>query len=201
MAIKRKKNPVPTVPQDEETSDCPLLTPSPPPNEPPKDTGGGGGSVVIIDEPPTPMMDRPSLGNINCEDGLAFLNIVNSSCKPMHDGKCRKIFSCFPFLLFSGQGRCAFLQLRCMLEYRVFHWFLDSIGISSDYAVTCVRASRCGRAARARDKCLQNKVRIEVLASAVNSVVSSSSSVAYIYYIMRKLKTVCGIDSSVYFHW
>ncbi|XP_058809476.1 neutral and basic amino acid transport protein rBAT-like [Phymastichus coffea] len=63
--------------QDEVSSDCPLLTPSPPPH-------------LAADDAPTFGVDSPAqldrtLSNINSEDGLAFLNIVNSSCKAMHD--------------------------------------------------------------------------------------------------------------------
>ncbi|XP_001604982.1 neutral and basic amino acid transport protein rBAT [Nasonia vitripennis] len=76
--------------QDEETSDCPLLTPSPPP-EPSSNNplDGGGGGVIATGfkphgEPPT-TLDQTLCNNINSEDGLAFLNIVNSSCKQLND--------------------------------------------------------------------------------------------------------------------
>ncbi|KAG5333469.1 MAL2 Maltase, partial [Acromyrmex heyeri] len=69
--------------QDEEASDCPLLTPSPPPTQ----TNETLQSTPIFNalegtplEIPTPMLE-----NINTEDGLNFMNIVNSSSKPLND--------------------------------------------------------------------------------------------------------------------
>ncbi|XP_043470087.1 maltase A2-like isoform X2 [Leptopilina heterotoma] len=71
-------------PQDEETSDCPLLTPSP--------------TIRVVRkipemipvfnhiESPLEIPASPSSENINSEDGLnVFMNIVNSSSKPLHD--------------------------------------------------------------------------------------------------------------------
>ncbi|XP_051175305.1 neutral and basic amino acid transport protein rBAT-like isoform X2 [Leptopilina boulardi] len=70
--------------QDEETSDCPLLTPSPPicvvrkiPEMIP---------VFKHIESPLEIPASPTSENINSEDGLnVFMNIVNSSSKPLHD--------------------------------------------------------------------------------------------------------------------
>lgn len=69
--------------QDEETSDCPLLTPSPP--------------TRLINNPLNmfhplennlEMTTNPTMENINTDDGLnAFMNILNSSSKPLQDGK------------------------------------------------------------------------------------------------------------------
>lgn len=70
--------------KDEETSDCPLLTPSPPPDGVPNSLDGGHMYDPHSDSP-TPL--DQTLGNIISGDGLAFLNLVNSSCKPLHDGK------------------------------------------------------------------------------------------------------------------
>ncbi|XP_066591158.1 maltase A2-like isoform X2 [Prorops nasuta] len=71
--------------QDEEASDCPLLTPSPTKTNThnPMDTTPAfhplEGDLEM--EPPSPTLD-----NINAEDGLnAFMNIVNSSSKPLND--------------------------------------------------------------------------------------------------------------------
>ncbi|XP_072760588.1 uncharacterized protein [Anoplolepis gracilipes] len=70
--------------QDEEASDCPLLTPSPPPIQTDKTpqltpifNALEGASLETI---PT-----PTLENINTEDGLNYMNIVNSSSKPLND--------------------------------------------------------------------------------------------------------------------
>ncbi|XP_023248133.1 neutral and basic amino acid transport protein rBAT-like [Copidosoma floridanum] len=66
--------------QDEETSDCPLLTPSPPVKLVQSTLDDRSAFMARADTP----LDEP-LNNINSEDGLAFLNIVNSSCKGMDD--------------------------------------------------------------------------------------------------------------------
>lgn len=71
--------------QDEEASDCPLLTPSPPPTQTnnPLERGPIYNPVqgAAMETIPT-----PTLENINAEDGLnAFMNIVNSSSKPLND--------------------------------------------------------------------------------------------------------------------
>ncbi|KAG5323342.1 MAL2 Maltase, partial [Pseudoatta argentina] len=69
--------------QDEEASDCPLLTPSPPPtqtNETLQSTPIFNALEGTLLEIPTPMLE-----NINTEDGLNFMNIVNSSSKPLND--------------------------------------------------------------------------------------------------------------------
>ncbi|TGZ54019.1 maltase A2 isoform X1 [Temnothorax longispinosus] len=70
--------------QDEEASDCPLLTPSPPPTQ----TDGTLQSTPIfnaLEGAPLEMIPTPTLENINTEDGLNFMNIVNSSSKPLND--------------------------------------------------------------------------------------------------------------------
>ncbi|XP_018396316.1 PREDICTED: maltase A2-like [Cyphomyrmex costatus] len=69
--------------QDEEASDCPLLTPSPPPTQ----TDETLQSTPIFNAlEGTPLeMIPPTLENINTEDGLNFMNIVNSSSKPLND--------------------------------------------------------------------------------------------------------------------
>ncbi|XP_032671388.1 maltase A2-like isoform X3 [Odontomachus brunneus] len=71
--------------QDEEASDCPLLTPSPPPTQ----TDKALQTTPIfnaLEGTPLEMIPTPTLENINTEDGFnAFMNIVNSSSKPMHD--------------------------------------------------------------------------------------------------------------------
>ncbi|XP_012538816.1 maltase A2 [Monomorium pharaonis] len=70
--------------QDEEASDCPLLTPSPPPTQ----TDEALQSTPIfntLEGAPLEMIPTPTLENINTEDGLNFMNIVNSSSKPLHD--------------------------------------------------------------------------------------------------------------------
>ncbi|EFN85516.1 maltase A2 isoform X1 [Harpegnathos saltator] len=71
--------------QDEEASDCPLLTPSPPPIQTDKSLQ----STPIfnaLEGTPLEMIPTPTLENINTEDGLnAFMNIVNSSSKPLND--------------------------------------------------------------------------------------------------------------------
>ncbi|XP_015182872.1 PREDICTED: maltase A2-like isoform X2 [Polistes dominula] len=73
--------------QDEEASDCPLLTPSPPP--PAVQINNSLESAPIyrpLEGVPLEMITTPTLENINEEDGLnAFMNLVNSSCKPLHD--------------------------------------------------------------------------------------------------------------------
>ncbi|XP_011500070.1 PREDICTED: neutral and basic amino acid transport protein rBAT-like [Ceratosolen solmsi marchali] len=68
--------------QDEETSDCPLLTPSPPPDQ--AQNSLDNPTTFIRRNDSSTLLDQ-TLNNINSEDGLTFLNIVNSSCKPMHD--------------------------------------------------------------------------------------------------------------------
>ncbi|XP_070519930.1 alpha-amylase 3 isoform X2 [Cardiocondyla obscurior] len=70
--------------QDEEASDCPLLTPSPPPTQ----TDEALQSTPIfnaLEGAPLEMIPAPMLENINTEDGLNFMNIVNSSSKPLND--------------------------------------------------------------------------------------------------------------------
>ncbi|XP_020287809.1 maltase A2-like isoform X2 [Pseudomyrmex gracilis] len=66
--------------QDEEASDCPLLTPSPPPTQSAKTPP----IFNTLEEAPSEI-PTPTLENINTEDGLSFMNIVNSSSKPLHD--------------------------------------------------------------------------------------------------------------------
>ncbi|XP_014488636.1 PREDICTED: probable maltase [Dinoponera quadriceps] len=71
--------------QDEEASDCPLLTPSPPPTQTDK-TLQSTPIFNAMEGTPLEMIPTPTLENINTEDGLnAFMNIVNSSSKPLHD--------------------------------------------------------------------------------------------------------------------
>ncbi|XP_011696219.1 PREDICTED: neutral and basic amino acid transport protein rBAT-like isoform X1 [Wasmannia auropunctata] len=70
--------------QDEEASDCPLLTPSPPPTQ----TDEALQSPPIfnaLEGAPLEIIPTPTLENINTEDGLNFMNIVNSSSKPLND--------------------------------------------------------------------------------------------------------------------
>ncbi|EZA47171.1 hypothetical protein DMN91_000310 [Ooceraea biroi] len=72
--------------QDEEASDCPLLTPSPPLIQTEKSLQ----SVPLFNalegvRDPLEMIDTPTLENINTEDGLNYMNIVNSSSKPLND--------------------------------------------------------------------------------------------------------------------
>ncbi|XP_023289386.1 neutral and basic amino acid transport protein rBAT isoform X2 [Orussus abietinus] len=70
--------------QDEEASDCPLLTPTPPPGDPrnPLET------IPMFnprEDTPLEMTPTPTLENINPVDGLNFMNIMNSSSKPLND--------------------------------------------------------------------------------------------------------------------
>ncbi|XP_054004736.1 maltase A2-like isoform X1 [Hylaeus anthracinus] len=68
--------------QDEEASDCPLLTPSPPLRT---DDGLESGAIYVSLEG-NPVESIPPLENINREDGLSeFMNIVNSSSKALND--------------------------------------------------------------------------------------------------------------------
>ncbi|KAJ8669834.1 hypothetical protein QAD02_001093 [Eretmocerus hayati] len=83
--ISTSSNPQTSAPRDQqdgETSDCPLLTPSPPPD----DNVNPLSRVPGFDnhDDMSSQMDQ-NIDNINSEDGLAFLNIVNRSLKPMHD--------------------------------------------------------------------------------------------------------------------
>ncbi|XP_043252757.1 maltase A2-like isoform X1 [Colletes gigas] len=69
--------------QDEEASDCPLLTPSPPLIRS-DDTLESGAIYVSLEG--NPVESIPPLENINKEDGLSeFMNIVNSSSKALND--------------------------------------------------------------------------------------------------------------------
>ncbi|XP_018345142.1 PREDICTED: maltase A2-like isoform X2 [Trachymyrmex septentrionalis] len=70
--------------QDEEASDCPLLTPSPPPTQT-NETLQSTPIFNALEGTPLEMIPTPTLGNINTEDGLNFMNIVNSSSKPLND--------------------------------------------------------------------------------------------------------------------
>ncbi|XP_071558729.1 alpha-amylase 3 isoform X1 [Temnothorax nylanderi] len=69
--------------QDEEASDCPLLTPSPPPTQ----TDGTLQTPIFnaLEGAPLEMIPTRTLENINTEDGFNFMNIVNSSSKPLND--------------------------------------------------------------------------------------------------------------------
>ncbi|XP_017761742.1 PREDICTED: neutral and basic amino acid transport protein rBAT-like isoform X2 [Eufriesea mexicana] len=71
--------------QDEEASDCPLLTPSPPATQ----TNNGLESSAIfvsLEGNPVESISPPTLENINKEDGLnEFMNIVNSSSRTLND--------------------------------------------------------------------------------------------------------------------
>ncbi|XP_014612260.1 PREDICTED: maltase A2-like isoform X1 [Polistes canadensis] len=72
--------------QDEEASDCPLLTPSPPPAVQINNSLESAPIYRPLEGVPLEMITTPTLENINEEDGLnAFMNLVNSSCKPLHD--------------------------------------------------------------------------------------------------------------------
>lgn len=98
--------------QDEEASDCPLLTPSPPPTQ----TDEALQSTPIFNAlqgTPLEMIPTPTLENINTEDGLNFMNIVNSSSKPLHDGMY------FPPILMLHQtielpSTCVFNNIICL---------------------------------------------------------------------------------------
>ncbi|XP_076181656.1 alpha-amylase 3 isoform X2 [Ptiloglossa arizonensis] len=69
--------------QDEEASDCPLLTPSPPLIR--TDDALESGTIYVSLEG-NPVESIPPLENINKEDGLnEFMNIVNSSSKALND--------------------------------------------------------------------------------------------------------------------
>ncbi|XP_015608416.1 neutral and basic amino acid transport protein rBAT isoform X2 [Cephus cinctus] len=71
--------------QDEEASDCPLLTPSPPPEQmhKPLETAA---IFNPLEDTPLEMTPTEALENINSEDGLnAYMNIVNSCSKPLND--------------------------------------------------------------------------------------------------------------------
>ncbi|XP_070168495.1 alpha-amylase 3 isoform X2 [Polyergus mexicanus] len=70
--------------QDEEASDCPLLTPSPPPTQMDK-TPQLTPIFNALESASLEMISVPTLENINTEDGLNFMNIVNSSSKPLND--------------------------------------------------------------------------------------------------------------------
>ncbi|KAL6438761.1 hypothetical protein ACFW04_004632 [Cataglyphis niger] len=70
--------------QDEEASDCPLLTPSPPPIQTEK-TPQLTPIFNALENASLEMISAPTLENINTEDGLNFMNIVNSSSKPLND--------------------------------------------------------------------------------------------------------------------
>ncbi|KAG5316769.1 MAL2 Maltase, partial [Acromyrmex insinuator] len=70
--------------QDEEASDCPLLTPSPPPTQT-NETLQSTPIFNALEGTPLEMIPTPMLENINTEDGLNFMNIVNSSSKPLND--------------------------------------------------------------------------------------------------------------------
>ncbi|XP_076230879.1 alpha-amylase 3 isoform X2 [Calliopsis andreniformis] len=70
--------------QDEEASDCPLLTPSPPINR--TDNALESGAIFVsLEGNPVETIPPPILENINKEDGLEFMNIVNSSSKVLND--------------------------------------------------------------------------------------------------------------------
>ncbi|XP_029169025.1 maltase A2-like isoform X2 [Nylanderia fulva] len=69
--------------QDEEASDCPLLTPSPPPIQ--TDKTPQLTPIFNTLEDASLEISTPRLENINTEDGLNFMNIVNSSSKPLND--------------------------------------------------------------------------------------------------------------------
>ncbi|XP_076749297.1 maltase A1 isoform X2 [Xylocopa sonorina] len=71
--------------QDEEASDCPLLTPSPPTMQ--SDNALESGAIFVsLEGNPVESIPPPTLENINKEDGLnEFMSIVNSSSKALHD--------------------------------------------------------------------------------------------------------------------
>ncbi|XP_011871329.1 PREDICTED: maltase A2-like isoform X2 [Vollenhovia emeryi] len=70
--------------QDEEASDCPLLTPSPPPIQT-DETLQSTPVFNALEGAPLEMISTSTLENINTEDGFNFMNIVNSSSKPLND--------------------------------------------------------------------------------------------------------------------
>ncbi|KAK1128364.1 hypothetical protein K0M31_002828 [Melipona bicolor] len=71
--------------QDEEASDCPLLTPSPPATQP-NNALEDDKIFVSAEGNPVESIPPPTLENINKEDGLnEFMNIVNSSSRTLND--------------------------------------------------------------------------------------------------------------------
>ncbi|CAD1471552.1 unnamed protein product [Heterotrigona itama] len=71
--------------QDEEASDCPLLTPSPPATQP-NNALEDDKIFVSAEGNPVESIQPPTLENINKEDGLnEFMNIVNSSSRTLND--------------------------------------------------------------------------------------------------------------------
>ncbi|XP_076665483.1 maltase A2 isoform X1 [Andrena cerasifolii] len=70
--------------QDEEASDCPLLTPSPPTIRT-DDALESGAIFVSLEGNPVESIPPPTLENINREDGLEFMSILNSSSKVLND--------------------------------------------------------------------------------------------------------------------
>ncbi|CAK9810343.1 malL [Anthophora quadrimaculata] len=71
--------------QDEEASDCPLLTPSPPTTQA-NNALESGAIFVSLEGNPVESIPPPTLENINKEDGLnEFMSIVNSSCRTLND--------------------------------------------------------------------------------------------------------------------
>ncbi|XP_017797487.1 PREDICTED: neutral and basic amino acid transport protein rBAT-like isoform X2 [Habropoda laboriosa] len=71
--------------QDEEASDCPLLTPSPPTTQA-NNALESGAIFVSLEGNPVESIPPPTLENINKEDGLnEFMSIVNSSSRTLND--------------------------------------------------------------------------------------------------------------------
>ncbi|XP_006608788.1 maltase A2-like isoform X3 [Apis dorsata] len=71
--------------QDEEASDCPLLTPSPPTTQV-NNALESSAIFVSLEGNPVESISPPTLENINKEDGLnEFMNIVNSSSRTLND--------------------------------------------------------------------------------------------------------------------
>lgn len=78
------------VQQDEETSDCPLLTPSPPPGQMFQPLENAP-IFNPLDGKPLDMIPAQTLDNFNSEIGFdGYMNMVtlNSSSKPINDGEC-----------------------------------------------------------------------------------------------------------------
>lgn len=81
--------------QDEEASDCPLLTPSPPTTQV-NNALESSAIFVSLEGNPVESISPPTLENINKEDGLnEFMNIVNSSSRTLNDGRFPSIIGIF----------------------------------------------------------------------------------------------------------
>lgn len=85
--------------QDEEASDCPLLTPSPPTTQV-NNALESSAIFVSLEGNPVESIPPPTLENINKEDGLnEFMNIVNSSSRTLNDGRFPSIVVYFKLII------------------------------------------------------------------------------------------------------